>query len=728
MRIRDVRVLWQGSLLLMSVLLVACEAPGAVSTPTVVATLALLPATPTESPARTPSPTTTITPTPLPGLQIARLGRGRANDVAYSPDGGTLAVAGSLGVWLFDPQDGEPIHLFETTGDVWCAAWSPDGERLAGGMHDGRVVIWNVAERRELARFLAKGSIQSLAWSPSGDALLSGDSAGVVSVWDVAGLRPTAELEGHFLQEGGVSAVAWSPDGRRIAAGGVSPTLKVWEADGLREVMDLNVSFMSNQVGPAVWTQSVSWSPRGDLLVARTMDGVVWLWDATTGALVRKLEKPSGYPKAFWSPDGGRLALLLQDGVQLLEPGAWQEIGRLRNRGYITGLAWSPEGQHLATVQRGSEDVVQIWELGRGQVERALTGFTGSAYGAIWSADGARIVVGYSNGVLRLWDLSSGEPVSQLDGVNAQIVDFDWSSASELVAVAAGDGRVRLWNPLSGRIERTLSEEGVDELAWAPGGPRLATSGLYRAERVWDGRTGKRSWYVPEETTVGWLRRRGLTLAWSQDGSWLLAGEPAGTLRIWEGATGRLVWTVPLTAPGDLAAAERQVAAWLPGGGSLLVGDASGSLTVWDIQLRKLLLTLSCHLSVGEVLSAIAWSPSGATVACLDSQGVVHAVDTQTGEERFQIALASGWEAGLMWAPDGEMLALWNGAGELQIVEGSTGALLLAGQGQADVLGKTWCWAYACGPAFGGVAWSPDGSRLATAGADGTLRIWGLGP
>ena len=147
-----------------------------------------------------------------------------------------------------------------------------------------------------------------------------------------------------------------------------------------------------------------------------------------------------------------------------------------------------------------------------------------------------------------------------------------------------------------------------------------------------------------------------------------------------------------------------------PDEGSLLIGDGSGTLIVWDVQTKKLLLKLSCPLSADDALSAVAWSPSGATVACLDTQGVVRAVDTQTGEERFQVALPSAGEAGLSWAPNGALLALWSGAGDLRIVEGSTGALLLAASGPSNVLGRTWCWVAACGPAFGGVAWSPDSS------------------
>ena len=46
----------------------------------------------------------------LPEGALARLGKGRANEITFSPDGNTLAVAGSIGVWLYDVRT--PIKRF----------------------------------------------------------------------------------------------------------------------------------------------------------------------------------------------------------------------------------------------------------------------------------------------------------------------------------------------------------------------------------------------------------------------------------------------------------------------------------------------------------------------------------------------------------------------------------------------------------------------------------------
>ena len=47
----------------------------------------------------------------LPHGAKARLGKGTLSDVVYSPDGTRLAIAGNLGIWIYDVQSGSEIDL-----------------------------------------------------------------------------------------------------------------------------------------------------------------------------------------------------------------------------------------------------------------------------------------------------------------------------------------------------------------------------------------------------------------------------------------------------------------------------------------------------------------------------------------------------------------------------------------------------------------------------------------
>jgi WD40 repeat protein len=56
---------------------------------------------------------------------------------------------------------------------VFAAAFSPDGQMLATGSRDGTLRLWDVAGRRELARYVAEEPwVYAIAFAPDGASLL----------------------------------------------------------------------------------------------------------------------------------------------------------------------------------------------------------------------------------------------------------------------------------------------------------------------------------------------------------------------------------------------------------------------------------------------------------------------------------------------------------------------------------------------------------------------------
>ena len=78
-----------------------------------------------------------VTTWALPEGAIARLGRGREPDIAFSPDGQYLSIGNSLGLWLYDFETLSPIALWETErGMVFHIAFSPNGKWIAASNSD----------------------------------------------------------------------------------------------------------------------------------------------------------------------------------------------------------------------------------------------------------------------------------------------------------------------------------------------------------------------------------------------------------------------------------------------------------------------------------------------------------------------------------------------------------------------------------------------------------------
>ena len=94
----------------------------------------------------------------LPEGAKARLGKGTIREIQYSPDGTRLAVASSIGIWLYDTttlqvensprlhrdrRNGAVALLTGHTDWVYSVVFSPDGNTIASGSRDTTVRLWD---------------------------------------------------------------------------------------------------------------------------------------------------------------------------------------------------------------------------------------------------------------------------------------------------------------------------------------------------------------------------------------------------------------------------------------------------------------------------------------------------------------------------------------------------------------------------------------------------------
>ena len=71
-----------------------------------------------------------------------------------------------------------------------CAAYSPDGKRIATGGRDDNVRIWNAETFDQLARLAGhEDYIFSVAWGPDSLELISGSGDHTVRIWDTVPMK-----------------------------------------------------------------------------------------------------------------------------------------------------------------------------------------------------------------------------------------------------------------------------------------------------------------------------------------------------------------------------------------------------------------------------------------------------------------------------------------------------------------------------------------------------------
>ena len=111
----------------------------------------------------------------LPEGAKFRIGKGWISEIACSPSGDRIAVASSIGVWLYDAHSGSEISLLTGhRGVVRCVAFSADGLSLASGSWDATVRLWDARTGEHKQIFIGHTDVvTSVAFSPDGKTLAS---------------------------------------------------------------------------------------------------------------------------------------------------------------------------------------------------------------------------------------------------------------------------------------------------------------------------------------------------------------------------------------------------------------------------------------------------------------------------------------------------------------------------------------------------------------------------
>ncbi len=200
----------------------------------------------------------------LPPGSKKRFGKGGINEIKYFPDGTRLAVASTIGVWIYNVL----LTLTGHTDKVTDVVFSPDGDTLASSSYDSTVRLWDVQSGNPMKTLVGHtASLHAVAFSPNGSVLASGGRDGTVRLWNSQTGEPIQCLN---TQEQCVYSVAFSPNNKIISCG-TNRIIYFWNVQ--------TGEMQRTYSGHTDVIDSIAYSPDGKTLASGSRDGTALLWD-----------------------------------------------------------------------------------------------------------------------------------------------------------------------------------------------------------------------------------------------------------------------------------------------------------------------------------------------------------------------------------------------------------------------------------------------------------------
>ncbi|MCI0554731.1 MAG: hypothetical protein L0287_27605, partial [Anaerolineae bacterium] len=193
--------------------------------------------------------------------------------------------------------------------------------------------------------------------------------------------------------------------------------------------------------------------------------------------------------------------------------------------------------------------------------------------------------------------------------------------------------------------------------------------------------------------------------AYSPDGARFITASSDGVrLRMWDAVTGQELFTI---TPDSLA-----TYVFSANGKRLITGAQTGTIAAWDATTGEELLTIPTPYRITN-WGTFDLNPDDKHIAAVSPERTLRVWDIslEGSREVFTLAPHEGeWVRRVRYSPDGTRLATAGMDGTAKVFDAETGNELFTLAGHTD--------------SIFGLAYSPDGTRLATASHDKTAKVW----
>ena len=572
------------------------------------------------------------------------------------------------------------------------AAMTSDSTKFVMLGDNNKVSIWD----REIEQTLAtlEGELThayQMRFSPNGRLIALGDQASI-RVWDAV----TGKLK-HTLQGVPWGRLTFSRDGDQLAA--------VAQNFGVANARINDVSVWQVESGQLLQTLkhpahvlSLDFHPTAPQIATSCADGVLRIWDATTGKEIRSWKGLSDPPfggALQYHPNGNAIVGWHGQTVFRWNAESGELIDQFNFSKQVASLAMSHDGQHFAW--NSDAQTIHVHDMTTGAETVVLKGHNYLLSFAFSPDDEWLTSLGMDR-TFKRWDWHALADHLEVNGSSVGGHTRAVFSPDNHHAAFGGWQGLEIRDVTNGNLIASLSghTNGVGRVVFSPDGKRLVSLDGTNIIRVSDAMTGAELSKSQEQTPV-------THCAVNSDGSRLVVAHPGGLYDIWNMANGTK--TVGLNGPDNIVGELR----FHQDDRRLIGVTHDNQLKVWDVETGKVIRSQN---GPSAWVSAVAFDPDLKRVICgvnqNEEQGgpVIKVWDVETGRERLSLKGHLQSITHLAVSPDGkrifsvsfdQMLKVWN-------AENGQELLTL--------------------PGYSYVAVSSDGKRVISIPNGGPTKIW----
>ncbi|EHK16129.1 uncharacterized protein TRIVIDRAFT_228060 [Trichoderma virens Gv29-8] len=266
------------------------------------------------------------------------------------------------------------------------------------------------------------------------------------------GFRKT--LFGHG---GAITTLAFSPNSELLASASREDTIRIWDtATGqCQEILQSGkqTPLADQKMGEGDWTCSIVFTHDSKLLVSGSAEGLIRIWDITTGYCQR-----------------------------ILQGHTW----------IVQSLALSHDSTLIAS---GSNDkTIKIWNCATGTCQRTMRGHDDCVFKVAFSHDSKLIASGAGDGHVKIWNSATGECLQTLRGGREQeVFTLAFSHDSKRIASGLNHNLIKIWDITTGKCQLKMRyrDDNVNLVAFSPDSKVVVSTSSENTIYVWDSSTGK---------------------------------------------------------------------------------------------------------------------------------------------------------------------------------------------------------------------------------------------